>query len=89
MFIGPSDLAADLGHLGNSGHPEVRATIDLTIERIGRAGKISGILAPIEADARHWLSAGCLMVAVGSDLNLLARQSEQLAARFKSPPHTP
>lgn len=84
LFIGPSDLSADLGHLGNSGHPDVRATIDLAIARIGKAGKISGILAPVEADARHWLSAGCLMVAVGSDLNLLARNSEQLAAKFKA-----
>jgi 4-hydroxy-2-oxoheptanedioate aldolase len=85
LFIGPSDLAAALGHLGETGHPEVRAAIENAFKRIRKAGKAPGILAPVEADARHWLSHGALILAVGSDLNLLARHSEQLAARFKSP----
>jgi 4-hydroxy-2-oxoheptanedioate aldolase len=84
LFIGPSDLAAALGHLGDSGHPEVRAAISDAVHRIGKAGKAAGILAPIEADARHWLAQGCTVVAVGSDLGLLARSSEALAAKFKS-----
>jgi 4-hydroxy-2-oxoheptanedioate aldolase len=83
LFIGPGDLAADLGHLGDTGHPDVHAVIDDTIKRIVAAGKIAGILAPVEADARRWLEMGCLFVAVGSDLGLLARQSEALAGRFK------
>jgi 4-hydroxy-2-oxoheptanedioate aldolase len=82
LFIGPSDLAADMGHLGNSAHPEVRGAIDDAIGRIRRAGKFAGILAPVEADAKHWLEIGCQFVAVGSDAGLLARQSEALAARF-------
>jgi 4-hydroxy-2-oxoheptanedioate aldolase len=83
LFIGPSDLAADFGHLGNSGHPTVRAAIDDAVARIRKAGKVAGILALVEADARHWLELGCLFVAVGSDLGLLARQSEALAAKFQ------
>src|SRR5262245_1499067 len=34
LFIGPSDLAAALGHLGESGHPEVRAAIEDALKRI-------------------------------------------------------
>src|SRR6266508_3727033 len=83
LFIGPSDLAADLGHLGEPGHPEVRAKIEEALKRIRKTGKAPGILAPVEADARHWLSVGCVVLAVGSDLGLLARQSEELAAKFK------
>ena len=83
LFIGPSDLAADLGHLGDSGHPEVRAAIEDALTRIRKAGKVAGILAPVEADARRWLELGATFVAVGSDLGLLARQSEALAAKFK------
>ncbi|SRR6266568_1474596 len=82
LFIGPSDLAADLGHLADSGHPEVRAAIDGAIRRIVAAGKTAGILAPVEADARHWLGLGATFVAVGSDVGLLARGSEALAAKF-------
>jgi 4-hydroxy-2-oxoheptanedioate aldolase len=85
LFIGPSDLAADMGRLGDNAHPDVRAAIDTAITRIQTAGKFAGILASIEADARHWLELGCQFVAVGSDVGLLARQSEALAARFK--PH--
>jgi 4-hydroxy-2-oxoheptanedioate aldolase len=83
LFIGPSDLSADLGHLGNSGHPEVRAAIDDAIGRIRKAGKIAGILTPLEDYARQCLDNGCLFVAVGSDVGILARQSEALAAKFK------
>ncbi len=83
LFIGPGDLSADLGHLGNLAHPEARTAIEDAVKRIQKTGKAAGILAPIEADARHWLAQGCLVVAVGSDLTLLARQSEQLAAKFK------
>jgi 4-hydroxy-2-oxoheptanedioate aldolase len=82
LFIGPSDLSADLGHLGNSAHPDARAFIDSAIRRIQQAGKPAGILAPVEADARHWLEAGCLFVGVGNDAAVLARQTEALAAKF-------
>jgi 2-keto-3-deoxy-L-rhamnonate aldolase RhmA len=83
LFIGPSDLAAALGHLGDNGHAEVREAIEDAVRRIRKAGKAPGILAPLEADARHWLAHGCTMLAVGSDLGLLARPSEDLAAKFR------
>lgn len=85
VFIGPSDLAADLGHLGASGHEDVKTAISGAIGRIRAAGKAAGILAPLEADARRWLDEGCLFVAVGSDLGILARGSDALLARFRNP----
>ena len=83
LFIGPSDLAAALGHLGDNGHPEVRAAIEDAFVRIRKTGKAPGILATVEADARHWLSKGCVVLGVGSDVGLLARHSEELAAKFR------
>jgi len=83
IFIGPSDLSADMGYLGDNGHPEVRRTIEDAIARILAIGKAPGILTGSEDDGRHWLKQGCTFVAVGSDLGLLARQSEALAARLK------
>ena len=41
-------------------------------------------LDPVEEDARHWLAQGFTVVAVGGDAALLARQTEELAAKFKS-----
>jgi len=83
LFIGPSDLAADMGHLGDNGHPEVRAAIEDAVDRIRAAGRPAGILAPVEADARHWIDVGCRFVGVGNDAGVLARQTEALAAKFK------
>jgi len=84
LFIGPSDLSASLGYLGDSRHPDVRAAIEDAGRRIRKAKKASGILAPVEEDARHWLAEGFTAVAVGGDAAMLARQTEELAARFKS-----
>ena len=89
LFIGPSDLAADMGHLGQNAHPEVRAAIEDAIAVSVRTGKAAGILASVEADARHWIEAGCQFVAVGNDTGILARQTEALAAKFKCAPAQP
>ena len=82
VFIGPADLAAGLGHLANIGHPEVQGAISDAIRRIHTCGKAPGILTGVEADAQRYLAEGALFVAIGSDLNLLARQSEALLGRF-------
>jgi 2-keto-3-deoxy-L-rhamnonate aldolase RhmA len=84
LFIGPSDLSASLGHRGNPAHPEVRGAIEDAFRRIRKAGKAPGILAPIEADARHWLSLGAVVLAVGGDIALLVRHADELAAKFKT-----
>jgi 4-hydroxy-2-oxoheptanedioate aldolase len=83
VFIGPGDLSAALGHVGNPKHPEVLTVIEDTITRIRACGKPAGILTADETLAQHYIDIGCVFTAVGSDLGLLARTSEQLAARFK------
>jgi len=84
VFIGPADLSAGLGHLNDSGHPEVQSAIADAIKRIKACGKAPGILTPDEKLARRYIELGTLFTAVGADLGILARGSEQLAARFKS-----
>ncbi|MDB5947480.1 MAG: 4-hydroxy-2-oxo-heptane,7-dioate aldolase [Ramlibacter sp.] len=83
VFIGPNDLSAALGHVGNQAHPEVQAAIEKAFRRIHAAGKAAGILTPDEALARRYLDMGFVFVAVGLDNNLLARHTSALAARFK------
>ena len=84
VFIGPGDLSAALGHLGNPKHPQVLAAIDEAIERIRACGKAAGILTGDEVLARHYVEKGCLFVAVGADQNLLRDSATALAARFKN-----
>jgi 4-hydroxy-2-oxoheptanedioate aldolase len=83
IFIGPNDLAADMGHLGNWQHPQVWKVMEDAVKRIRKCGKAPGILVG-EADGQRCLDLGYLFVAVGSDLVMLARGSEALAAKFKS-----
>src|SRR5215471_16085252 len=74
IFIGPADLAADLGHIGNTQHPDVQSAIIAAGERIKRAGKAPGFLSLREDETRKVLAAGFVFVAVGTDVALLARQ---------------
>ena len=83
VFIGPADLSASLGHVGEQDHPQVRAAMEDAFGRIARAGKAPGILMVDEKLARRYIDLGGLFVAVGLDSNLLARHSSALAASFK------
>jgi len=83
LFIGPSDLAADFGHLGNPRHPEVQAAIKDAGERIRAAGKSAGTLSGNADDVERLISLGFNFTAVGSDVGLLARAAESVAGRFR------
>ncbi len=72
VFIGPSDLAASMGHIGNPGHQEVQEAIRSAAARIRRAGKAPGILAASPQDARRYLDWGFLFVACGSDIRFVS-----------------
>lgn len=82
VFIGLSDLSASLGHPGKPSHPEVAAEIDRAIRVIVAAGKAPGTLSADVSAAKRYLEMGCLFVAVGTDLGLLARATDALAAQF-------
>ena len=85
LFIGPSDLAAAYGHLGQPNHPEVQAAIAEVHTAARAAGKPTGILTPVEADARRYLAMGMGFVAVGSDQGLLRMASQALSDKFRQP----
>ena len=83
VFIGPSDLSASFGHIGNPAHSEVQKAIEDAGRRIRAAGKGAGILTGNEDEARRYIEWGYNFVAVGTDVVLLARAADGLAARFK------
>ena len=82
IFVGPSDLAAGFGHLGNASHPEVQAAMAEVIAAAKAAGKPIGILAPVEADARRYMAQGVTFVAVGSDLGVFRSGTQALRDRY-------
>ena len=83
LFIGPADLAASMGHVGNSGHPEVVAAIERGIRDIRAAGKPAGILTLDPDFAQACIRWGTTFTAVGMDVALLAQGARALSARFR------
>lgn len=85
IFIGPSDLAANLGHLADPHHPEVQAVIANACSRIRAAGKAAGTFTGNVDDAARYLGMGFTFVSVGSDAGILHQGAQKLAAHFKLP----
>ena len=84
VFIGPADLAASMGHLGNPGHPEVQAAIESAMKTIIACGKAAGTLTSDPELAKRYLELGCTFVAVGVDIVVFASAARKLASTFLS-----
>jgi 4-hydroxy-2-oxoheptanedioate aldolase len=84
VFIGPADLSASMGHLGNTTHPDVLATIERCLADIRRAGKAPGILMGDETLVKRFVELGCTFIAVGADTILLSEAADRLASKFKA-----
>jgi len=83
IFIGPADLAASMGHIGDTQHPDVQGAILAAGARIRSAGKAPGFLSLREDETRKVLAGGFVFVAVGTDVALFARQVDALARKFR------
>jgi 4-hydroxy-2-oxoheptanedioate aldolase len=86
VFIGPSDLSAAFGHVGDPWHPEMEKIIEESFRRIQKAGKAVGILTLDEARAKQHVQMGATFIALGTDSNLMVKGTSALAAAFKGAP---
>ena len=83
VFIGPSDLAADMGYLGRPGIAEVQRVVEDGLARIQASGQTAGILTIDLKLAQHTLDLGATFVAVGTDVGILTQGAVELARHFK------
>ncbi|NRA71622.1 MAG: 4-hydroxy-2-oxoheptanedioate aldolase [Gammaproteobacteria bacterium] len=88
VFIGPSDLSASMGYVGNPGHPDVVAVVEQAIQTIIKAGKAAGVLAVDEKLAKGYAKKGAKFIGVGVDASLLATSVRNLATQFCDPDET-
>lgn len=88
VFIGPADLAASMGFLGQPSHLEVQTAIETAIKIIRASGKAAGILATDQKLAKHYIQLGANFVAVGVDTMLLANGTTALVQQFRSSNNT-
>jgi 4-hydroxy-2-oxoheptanedioate aldolase len=82
LFIGPSDLSADMGYLGNPYAPEVQAAIEDAIKRIRAHGKSAGIYMPDQTYAKRYQEIGANMIAIGADVTTLVNGLKALKQAF-------
>ena len=83
VFIGPSDLSASMGYIGDAGNPAVVEAIESAIAKITGAGKAAGLLSMDPALSEHYIEKGATFVGVGVDTLLLGNGAKQLIGRFK------
>lgn len=82
VFVGPADLAADLGYLGQPGAAPVQAVVVDVLTRIRAAGKAAGILTSDRALAASYAAMGVAFLAVGSDVGVLGTGLRALRAAY-------
>lgn len=83
VFMGPADLAGSMGHLGNPGHPEVKAVVNDCLHKIVAAGKIPGVLTSSKELIADYTAKGAKMIGVGLDTIILAKATKELAEYYK------
>lgn len=82
MLIGANDLAANMGHLGNTAHPDVAAAIDAAGEAIVATGKAAGFQFFDHARAQRLIGRGFTLAAVGGDINTMLHGTKELLSGF-------
>ena len=83
VFIGPSDLSADMGYLGDPFAPAVQTAIEEAIGRIRAHGKAAGIFMTDPDHVRRYIDLGGTFIAIGTDAGLLSQGARQLQAIYK------
>jgi len=82
VFIGPADLSAAMGFVGQQDHPKVVETICETIASINAAGKAAGVLAAKKELIQKYSDAGAKFIGVGVDTAVFSNATKQLAASY-------
>lgn len=78
VFLGPADLAASMGYLGQPSHPDVVAAMESAIKSIRAAGKAAGTLATNKDIAGRYEHCGVQFVALGVDTLALASSARSI-----------
>jgi len=67
-YIGPADLSASYGHLGNMSHPEVQEAIDKVYDATKAAGKATGVHQASGLTIKERMEKGYNLITIGNDL---------------------
>lgn len=83
VLVGPYDLSASLGKLGQVNDPEVRAAIDTVTVACLRAGVKLGIFGMTAGAVKPYIEAGYTLIVVGIDTVMLGQAAGEVLAQIK------
>jgi 4-hydroxy-2-oxoheptanedioate aldolase len=82
VYVGPADLGATMGLIGQTKHRDVAAAVSRVIAAAKSAGLPVGINAFDRDVANAYVAEGVDFITVAADVTLLARSSEELTTHF-------
>jgi len=83
IFIGPSDLSASMGHLGDVANPAVQEHLAAAAKACRRAGTPSGIIGPTPEMVARFIDYGYSWIAIGSDMGFMVGRAQEYLGRFR------
>lgn len=83
IFIGPADLAADMGFVGKPNEPKVQEVIIEALNKINQSNKASGILTSDPSLLKNYKQIGINFLAVGSDVGVLINGLKSLKKQYE------
>jgi 2-keto-3-deoxy-L-rhamnonate aldolase RhmA len=85
VFIGPADLSASMGYVGQFTHPAVLGLMSQAAQRCKAIGKPVGTLGSAPDVIAQYRAAGFDFMAVGSDLGLMMRGAQAVVSALRTP----
>ena len=84
LFVGPFDLSANVGRIGEPDHPEVRAMIARVEAAAKAAGKLLGAIPTPERSAAELVAAGYELIIADADVVLLRESARASLAKLRT-----
>ncbi|TPW28361.1 HpcH/HpaI aldolase family protein [Pararhizobium mangrovi] len=89
VFVGPGDLAASMGHIGEIGHPDVQAKIEEAAKRAAEVGTPIGIVGPNPEMVRRFQHYGYTFTAIASDVAMMTGRAREWLADLRGKEEAP
>jgi 2-keto-3-deoxy-L-rhamnonate aldolase RhmA len=86
VFVGPGDLSAAMGHIGNIAHPDVQALIAKAARDARMAGVPVGIVGPNPDMVRRFIDYGYDFAAIGSDISMMTGRASDWLGVLRDQP---
>ena len=85
VFVGPADLSAALGHIGELTHPSVLAQMGRVVQRCKARGTPVGTLGASPDHVAQYRAMGFDYLAISSDIGFMMRGAREAIAALRTP----